>query len=287
MLEGRAVPYSVRRNARARKIWIKVEEPHGVVVVLPRWGRLRDAPAILSKHSHWVLHTLDRHQARRAQAPPPFGAGSTVFYRGRPLPLALTQGRRPRVSLTRRGFVVAVPLETTADRGGPTATGVPTADGRRPTAAGAPTANDEGRSEAGTRQGVLPFAGDAARPAFDVRRASAAAAALSGWYRRRAATVLARRVALWAPRLGVSPARITVRDAKTRWGSCSPTGALSFSWRLLMAPPAVLDYVVVHELCHLKRADHSSRFWALVESHCPLFRAHRKWLRENAELLRG
>jgi hypothetical protein len=114
-----------------------------------------------------------------------------------------------------------------------------------------------------------------------------AAAALTAWYRRRAAQVIARRVALYAPRIGVSPTRITIRDARTRWGSCSPTGALSFSWRLLMAPPAVLDYLVVHELCHLKRADHSPRFWALVEAHCPGFRARRAWLRDHGDILRG
>ena len=86
--------------------------------------------------------------------------------------------------------------------------------------------------------------------------------------------------------LGVSFRRIEVRDQRTRWGSCSTRGTLSLNWRLVLAPFAVLDYVVVHELCHLREPNHSSRFWSLVESRRPEWRAHRDWLREHGpELL--
>lgn len=79
--------------------------------------------------------------------------------------------------------------------------------------------------------------------------------------------------------------RITIRDQKTRWGSCSAKGTLSFNWRLMLAPPAVLDYVVVHELCHLTHMNHSKAFWALVESVCPDYRTHRRWLKEHGQEL--
>jgi len=89
-----------------------------------------------------------------------------------------------------------------------------------------------------------------------------------------------------APALGVEPKRIQIRDQRSRWGSCSTAGTLSFNWRLVLAPLEVLDYVVVHELCHLREPNHSPRFWALVEGRRPTWRAQRDWLHEHGpELL--
>jgi predicted metal-dependent hydrolase len=86
--------------------------------------------------------------------------------------------------------------------------------------------------------------------------------------------------------LGVSYNRIEIRDQRTRWGSCSPRGTLSFNWRLALAPFEVLDYVVVHELCHLREPNHSPRFWRLVAERRPGWLEQRTWLREHgAELL--
>lgn len=79
--------------------------------------------------------------------------------------------------------------------------------------------------------------------------------------------------------------RITIRDQKTRWGSCSSRGTLSFNWRLMLAPPAVLDYVVVHELCHLEHMNHSKDFWHCVEMILPNYKIHRKWLKEHGQEL--
>jgi hypothetical protein len=89
-----------------------------------------------------------------------------------------------------------------------------------------------------------------------------------------------------ADELGVRWARIEIRDQRSRWGSCSTRGTLSFNWRLVLAPFEVLDYVVVHELCHLREPNHSRRFWRLVESRRPGWRAQRDWLHEHGpELL--
>jgi predicted metal-dependent hydrolase len=88
------------------------------------------------------------------------------------------------------------------------------------------------------------------------------------------------------PAIGVEPARVQIRDQRSRWGSCSTRGTLSFNWRLVLAPFDVLDYVVVHELCHLREPNHSRRFWKLVEQRRPDWRAQRDWLHEHGpELL--
>jgi hypothetical protein len=108
---------------------------------------------------------------------------------------------------------------------------------------------------------------------------------LERWYREQARRVLTGGVEREAARLGLRPGRLVVRDARTRWGSCSSRGTLSFSWRLVVAPPAVLEYVVVHELCHLVELSHAPRFWALLEQALPGWRTQRAWLREHGDEL--
>ena len=88
-----------------------------------------------------------------------------------------------------------------------------------------------------------------------------------------------------AAELDVRYNRLTLRDTRSRWGSCSSKGALMYSWRLIMAPPAVLDYVAAHEVAHLVEMNHSSAFWRLVARLCPDFQSQRRWLREAGEQL--
>ena len=114
---------------------------------------------------------------------------------------------------------------------------------------------------------------------------AAAAAAVDRWYRREARAQIEAAVATEARLLAVTPARVAVRDTTSRFGSCSSTGTLSFSWRLVVAPPEVLDYVVVHELCHLREANHGAGFWRLVGDARPGFAAQRRWLNEHGREL--
>ena len=96
---------------------------------------------------------------------------------------------------------------------------------------------------------------------------------------------LVERVAYHAQELGRNYGRITLRDTRSRWGSCSAEGNLMFSWRLIMAPPEVLDYVAAHEVAHLERMDHSPAFWDVVAALCSDYKTHRKWLRQEGNAL--
>jgi hypothetical protein len=105
------------------------------------------------------------------------------------------------------------------------------------------------------------------------------------WYRARAREILEDRVAHFALQTGVACRSIRITDARERWGSCTAAGTLNFAWRLVMAPPPVIDYVVVHELVHLVEMNHSRRFWERLGHILPDYAERRKWLRDNEHLL--
>ena len=109
--------------------------------------------------------------------------------------------------------------------------------------------------------------------------------ALERWYRRAARSEIEPRLERACALAGTSYSRLTIRGQRTRWASCSRAGAMSFNWRLLLAPEAVLDYVIWHEVCHLEVMDHSSRFWRLVAARSPGYREHVRWLRTNGATL--
>ena len=110
-------------------------------------------------------------------------------------------------------------------------------------------------------------------------------AALESRYKEAARSYIPKRVAYYHAMTGGTYKRISIRDQKTRWGSCSSKGTLSFNWRLMLAPPTVLDYVVVHELCHLNNMNHSKAFWQAVETVYPDYRNARKWLKDHGSEL--
>jgi predicted metal-dependent hydrolase len=110
--------------------------------------------------------------------------------------------------------------------------------------------------------------------------------AVEAWYRRRARAEVAPRLDDAVARAGRSYARLQIRGQRTRGACCSPSGAMSFNWRLLLAPPEILDYVVEHEVAHLDVQDHSPRFWRLLASRSAGWRDHEAWLRRHGHALR-
>jgi predicted metal-dependent hydrolase len=109
------------------------------------------------------------------------------------------------------------------------------------------------------------------------------ARAFERWYRGQAREILSERVKLYASQYGFQYKGIKITAARTRWGSCSSSGSLNFSWRLIMAPMEVVDYVIVHELVHTVFHNHSKRFWKKVEAIMPNYKEHKKWLRKNGQ----
>ncbi|MBK1876377.1 M48 family metallopeptidase [Pelagicoccus mobilis] len=89
----------------------------------------------------------------------------------------------------------------------------------------------------------------------------------------------------YASKFGLEVKKVVIRDQKTRWGSCSTSGTISLNWRLILASESTRDYVIIHELMHMRRFDHSPEFWALVEEACPSYREHERWLKRHQEEL--
>ena len=112
-----------------------------------------------------------------------------------------------------------------------------------------------------------------------------AGAVLEEWFRAAARQVITQRVEIISKALKLNYNRIFIRDQKTRWGSCSQKRNMNFNWRLIMAPPEVLDYIVVHELMHLIELNHSPKYWQLVAGVCPDYQAHRTWLKKYGSYL--
>ncbi len=105
------------------------------------------------------------------------------------------------------------------------------------------------------------------------------------WYANMALKKIEVRVTHYMKIIGVSPSAVRIKSLRSRWGSCSTRGGVNFAWNIIMAPETVLDYLVIHELCHLVHLNHSEQYWKLVEKFLPDHRERRKWLRENGHCL--
>ena len=220
---GRRIPVVIRRNARARRLILRVDEVLGLpVLTLPSRTSINQGEQFLQRNMEWLKERLEQ------LAPPaPFADGSVFPLRGTPCRIRSRRGRGI-VTLERResGFLLGVPGE----------------------------------------------------PEFLARR-------VTDWLRREARRDLERAVARHAKALGRTPKRLRISDPKSRWGSCSAEGVLTFSWRLVLAPPRVLDYLAAHEVAHLKEMHHGPKFWALVEKLDPDYEGARAWLNKGGVAL--
>lgn len=221
-LNGRAVPFSVRKIAQARRMTLRVDAAaDGVGLTLPRWVSIEEGLRFVETKRGWLEGRLARLPPRTEIAPdtavPILGVPHRVHHCADALPFVWQAGGELHV-------------------GGP---------------------------------------------------AEGIAMRVVAWLRERARAEIPRRAVEKAARLGFPPPPVGLRDTRSLWGSCSPRGRLSFCWRLVMAPEPVLDYVVAHEVAHLRHLNHGKRFWALVETLTDDIAAARAWLnREGPSLHR-
>jgi predicted metal-dependent hydrolase len=248
-----SIPYRIRRSERARRARILVDGD-GVEVVVPRRFPLREVEPFVEEKRAWIERTLRRLRETRAELPAArLEDCGMVPYLGESLTLAVrVEAGRQREHAARRGHVLHVALPADPERLPPPHAQLPLLEAEQPLAAA---------------EGAL-------------------LGALERWYRRRARAEVAPRLDAACARAGTSYSRLQIRGQRTRWASCSSTGAMSFNWRLLLAPAEILDYVVEHEVAHLGVHDHSPRFWRLLASRCPDWREHEAWLRRHGHALK-
>jgi hypothetical protein len=121
---------------------------------------------------------------------------------------------------------------------------------------------------------------------FDEKRTGEAEEIFVNWYKKRTRELFVERVAHYSRQLSLFQEGIKITSAFSRYGSCSPKNHLSFTWRLMMAPLVVIDYIIIHELIHIKIKNHSKKFWDSVGAAMPDFRTHKRWLKENGHSLK-
>lgn len=251
-------PVELRRSRRARRFSLKVSHTErAAILTLPQQVKLEEAGDFLARHMDWL-----KRQLSRLPQPVPFIDGTV-------LPLRGVSHKINFVGAVRYQGVVWV---EEAD-----AVAVATAEQW-----GAPAACDKRTNGNAWHDDTREF------PRICVSGGQVhGPRRLMDWLRAEAKADLTQRVHHHAANLGVHPKRITVRDQSTRWGSCSSTGTISFSWRLIFAPSYVLDYVAAHEVAHLREMNHGQRFWRLVRDTMPETQKARAWLKQRgAELHR-
>jgi len=245
--QNKSIPYAIRRSARRRTVGITIEV-QGVRVAAPKRMPLEQIVALVNTKARWIAEKYTEFKSR-LEPRKRFVSGEEFLYLGR------------RVSLQ---------VQTEPVAGGK----------HRSDSHFQPELFDflpRPRSQAAVAlkgNVLLVQAGNPNAHGEEVREM------LENWYRVRAQEVVTRRVQRYADELGWPMPRVLIRNQKKRWGSCNAKGELRFNWRLVMLPLRVLDYVVVHEMAHLKVLNHSPRFWALVEQIMPDYKARHQALHE-------
>lgn len=241
-LNGISTPFKLIRVARRRHVHVIVDDEGDLLVRAPWRYSLGKAMEVIREHDRWVEDTLRSSRATRRKRPH-LVPGSRLPLLDEQLVLVVRE--RAQLPLLPRVQVQSPP----SDKG-----------------------DDILRSSTGTvyrsrqRLHVEPN-----RLGREVLREL-----LEAWFRQQAVRRLPRRLERFVGDLGVRPARVSIRGQKTRWGSCSSNGEISLNWRLVLLPSELVDYILVHELCHLRHMDHSPGFWRLVATLVPDYRLKRE-----------
>lgn len=257
------VTYELHRVPRRRHIHLMVDEDRGLQIRAPWRTRPDEAERAVLEHEQWVVGAIDRARRRRMERP--------VFAHGSALTLLEDQ-----VIVKVRAECAQMSLLPAVHRGERTNQRIVLAgrsDGRG-TDVGLRT--EDGRAVRQGRSLVL----EPVRLSGNTVRALAKA-----WCRREAQARLPERLRRLGHEMSLHPKRVQIRAQRSCWGSCSSRGTVSLNWRLLLLPAQLADYVLVHELCHLRHLNHSREFWSLVEQAIPEYRRRRRELAEHQHRL--
>lgn len=244
---SRTVPLLVVRNPRARRYLLRVRPDGSARVTIPRGGSQNEARAFVERNRGWLQEQLDRQHAQ-PRLPMSWRIGSEILLRGEMVRIEAAEPGAIRVGAEQ---VKVGHLATTE----------------------APAAK-AGTSPPGIESLAPPEAAPDLRPAIERHLRALASAEFPA------------RVAELAAQHQFTVQRVSVRNQKSRWGSCSRRGTISLNWRLIQTPAFVLDYLIFHELAHLRHMNHSHRFWDEVERLVPDYRVAERWLKTNRQLLR-
>lgn len=224
-IDGLDIPVILRRNARARRIILKISRKNReIILTMPSGSSEAEAMDFAVSQAHWIKLRIEK------QLP------GVAFVDGAEIPL--------------RDIIHKVE--------------------HKPNQRGTVWTDGEGETPVDETLPVIFVAGDERHLARRLR----------DWLKQQARLDLLQSVDRHGQQMGLRAKGITIRDQTTRWGSCSSSGVLSFSWRLILAPPHVLDYVAAHEVAHLEEMNHGPEFWKLVEHRLPDYKHAQKWLKQ-------
>ena len=305
---GSLVPLTVRQNDRAKRLIMRIAPGGGgLIVTVPRGMSARKICGFLDRHRGWVEERIARAPDRVVIAP-----GAVIPLRGEPVLLVHRGGRLvTRLAPLDAGSEALAPEPTPSE---PTAAPAHRSDDAAAvqdlfSAAGRDLAPSTLALTAGTKRAARRAAtdrhvGDDDGPCVPPEEPAAAMGAgpdMAGIRRqlivggdpkhfsrrvldflcREAGRDLAERVKRHAAAVGLEPRAITIKDTTSRWGSCTHDRRLAFSWRIVMAPPSVLDYLAAHEVAHFVEMNHGPKFWALCRELCPEMEAGKTWLKRH------
>ncbi len=269
------LPLLVVRNPRARRYLLRLRPDGTARVTIPRGGSQAEARAFVERNRGWLEKQFQLHQSRPRHATA-WNVGSEIWFRGEQVriesvaPEKISFGTEV-LSIKGAGIIVKPP-------------GIPLVLTPSPPSDGGEGWGEEGLSDEAKplSPALSPLVPRGARePAkADLRRT------IEKHLRQLAAKELPPRVREFAAQHQIAVTRITVRNQKSRWGSCSRRGTISLNWRLIQTPDFVRDYIVLHELAHRRHMNHSPRFWSEVEKLCPDFRTAERWLKTHRNFLR-
>ena len=276
LVNGREIPVAVVRSRRARRYVLRLRDDGLARLTVPRSGSLREAWEFAQRQGAWLERQL-QYLASRPVRPKEWFLGTEILFRGEKVKIE---------TISNSQFAVARPVEAANENSKPSADNSPYSgdESDRQTdlfqqrspgfVANLP---DRPQSQNVIRVGseLIPVAD----PTIDLRPA------IEKHLRALAAKELPARTLEFATLHQLSVSRVTVRAQRSRWGSCSFKAVISLNWRLIQTPPFVRDYIILHELMHLRQMNHSARFWREVERVCPDYRTAKLWLKENPGLL--